>query len=138
MKKNLNVTLQFNEGIHKEFFLNCLTKERLKSRTGKNRVKDLIDHYRIVEVSELDGSVHYSNHRDTCLIPDEERDNFLKRMIDESAERIQNKFFKEFLYKLEDDFASENCLKDAIFHEIRHSFDSSLLELRIKQLQEKN
>ena len=140
MMKNLNVTLQFNEVIHKEFFLKCLTKERLNSRTEKNRVKDLIDHYRIVEVSELDGSVHYSNQRETCLVPDEERDKILKKIVEDSAERIKKEFLAQFEQIKEDIFTKYllNFLKDAITRQIECAYDSSLLELRIKQLQEEN
>lgn len=134
MMKDLKVTLHFSEKIHKEFFLDCLTKERLNSRTRKNQVKDLINHYRIDEVSELDGSVHYSNHKEIELMTDEYRDKFFKKMIDDSAQRIQNQFIEQ----LKDEFLSGNYLKDAITKQIRHAFDASLLELRIKQLQEEN
>ena len=139
MMKDLKVTLHFREKFQKECFLDLLTEEKFNTKIGNNRVKDLIMHYRIDEVSELDGSVHYSNNRERYVVTDEFRDSVLQRIIDQSAKRIQTEFFEDLVKKLEelkDEFLLENCLKDAIHDQIRPAFDSSLLELRIKQLQE--
>ena len=138
--RDLKVTLQFSEKFHKKCFLDCLTEKRLKYKNEKNRVKDLIDHYYIQEVTELDGNIHFSKTRKIKSMVDEERDKILKKIVEDSAERIKKEFLAQFEQLKEDIFTKYllNFLKDAITRQIECAYDSSLLELRINKLKEEN
>lgn len=134
--KDLKVTLHFREKFHKECFLNCFTEEQLRESKKSNRGKDFVLHYGISEVSELDGTVHYSKQGKVNYQSDEERDKLFKKFVDYSAVRIQ----KEFLQKLTmrfDDILRQNVLRDLIETEMAKAFDNALLDLRNK-LQEEN
>ena len=136
MMKDLKVTLHFREKFHKECFLNCFTEEQLRESKKSNRGKDFVLHYGISEVSELDGTVHYSKQGKVNYQSDEERDKLFKKFVDYSAVRIQ----KEFLQKLTmrfDDILRQNVLRDLIETEMAKAFDNALLDLRNK-LQEEN
>lgn len=134
--KDLKVTLHFREKFHKECFLNCFTEEQLRESKKSNRGKDFVLHYGISEVSELDGTVHYSKQGKVNYQSDEERDKLFKKFVDYSAVRIQ----KEFLQKLTmrfDDILRQNVLRDLIETEMAKAFDNALFDLRNK-LQEEN
>ena len=134
--KDLKVTLHFREKFHKECFLNCFTEEQLRESKKSNRGKDFVLHYGISEVSELDGTVHYSKQGKVNYPIDEERDKLFKKFVDYSAVRIQ----KEFLQKLTmrfDDILRQNVLRDLIETEMAKAFDNALFDLRNK-LQEEN
>ena len=136
MMKDLKVTLHFREKFHKECFLNCFTEEQLRESKKSNRGKDFVLHYGISEVSELDGTVHYSKQGKVNYQSDEERDKLFKKFVDYYAVRIQ----KEFLQKLTmrfDDILRQNVLRDLIETEMAKAFDNALLDLRNK-LQEEN
>ena len=136
MMKDLKVTLHFREKFHKECFLNCFTEEQLRESKKSNRGKDFVLHYGISEVSELDGTVHYSKQGKVNYQSDEERDKLFKKFVDYSAVRIQ----KEFLQKLTmrfDDILRQNVLRDLIETEMAKAFDNALFDLRNK-LQEEN
>ena len=138
MMKDLKVTLHFSEKFHKEMFLNCLTEERLNVRNRKNQVKDLIDHYYIQEVTELDGSIHFSKTRTVNYQSDEERDKFLREIIKDSASRIIKEFLGQTISVFQEKIITEEFLEKAITRHISCAYDASLLELRIKKLKEQN
>ena len=137
MMKDLKVTLQFRDKFHKESFLNCFTKERLKKSRNLNRGKDFVLHYGITDVSELDGSVHYSNHREINLVTDDERNRLFNELMEVSAEKIKREFLEESRKRYEFAFSSD-FLVEAIRKEMGNVFDQSLLELIMKKLQEQD
>ena len=132
MMKDLKVTIRFSEKFHKECFLNCFTEERLKESKKSNRGKDFVMHYGISEVTELDGTVHYSKQGKVNYQSDDERDRLFNDLVEESAERIKKKFLEESRKRYEIAF-HRDFLKDAIKREIGCAFDSNLLDLRIKK-----
>ena len=137
MMKDLKVTLQFRDKFHKESFLNCFTKERLKKSRNLNRGKDFVLHYGITDVSELDGTVHYSKQGKVNYQSDAERDRLFNDFVEESAERIKKEFLEESRKRYEFAFSSD-FLVEAIRKEMGNVFDQSLLELRMKKLQEQD
>ena len=132
MMKDLKVTLHFSEKFHKECFLKCLTEERLKESKKSNLGKDFVMHYGISEVTELDGTVHYSKQGKVNYQSDDERDRLFNDFVEESAERIKKEFLEESRKRYEIAF-HRDFLKEAIKREIGCTFDSNLLDLRIQK-----
>ena len=135
MMKDLKVTLHFSEKFHKECFLNCFTEERLKEPKKSNRGKDFVLHYGITNVSELDGSVHYSRQGKVNYRSDEERDKLFNHFIDYSASRLQNELLEQLTIRF-NDMLNQNVLRDLIVRETTNAFDVALFELRNKQQEE--
>ena len=130
--RDLKVKLHFSEKFHKKCFLDCFTEERLKKSKKSNRGKDLVMHYGIRKVSELDGSVHYSKQGKVNYQSDDEKDRLFNDLVEESAERIKKEFLEESRKRYEITF-HRDFLKEAIKREIECTFDSTLLDLRINK-----